>query len=80
MPGILPASLTLRMFYIDQETELVLKMQFTRYADNAPSSGFMTEMYFSNYQPVNGLMFPMKIDSYFDSKPVSPSRPTTTGF
>jgi hypothetical protein len=71
LPGVQTASLTQRLFYIDQQNYLVLKMQFTRYADNAPGTGLATEMYFSNYKTVNGLLLPTKIDSYMESKQFS---------
>jgi hypothetical protein len=79
IPGVQMAALTQRIFYIDQQNFLVLKMQFSRHSDsdNAPNSSFKAEIYYSNYQSVNGLLFPMKIDSYLESRQTSTVSLTT---
>jgi hypothetical protein len=51
-PGLLPGTdgyaATQRLFYIDQSTSLVLKVQFTTVFDPSSNSGPKTETYFSN--------------------------------
>ncbi len=57
--GPIYASMTQSLFFIDQTTGLVDKIQFTNYAENDPTNTQKVEIYFGNYQTVNGMSVPL---------------------
>ncbi len=56
--GPIYASMTQTLFFVDQATGVVDKIQYTDYAENDPSSTQKVEVYFGNYQAVNGISVP----------------------
>jgi hypothetical protein len=67
-PGFNGYAATQRLFYIDRATSLVVKMQFITVVDSAAVQGPTTEVYFSQYQTINGFAVPMYQATYADGK------------
>ena len=47
--------------YCDASTHLPVALGYTLHPDNNPSVDIVTEVRFSNYQPMNGMLLPMKV-------------------
>ena len=64
--GPLFASMTQTIFYVDQTTGLIDKIQFTNYAENDPNSPQKVEVYLGSWQSVNGISVPFHQTTYTD--------------
>jgi hypothetical protein len=71
-PGLPPwingYQVTQRLFYVDQTSSLLLKMQFVTVVDPSTGQGPKTEVYFSQYQAVGGFAVPMYQGTYADGQ------------
>jgi len=73
MPSVLPPGVngyqvTQRLFYIDQTSSLLLKMQFVTVVDASTGLGPKTEVYFSQYEAIAGFAVPTYQATYADGK------------
>jgi hypothetical protein len=64
--GPLFAATTQTMFYVDQTTGLIDKIQFTNYAENDPNSPQRVEVYLGSWESVNGISVPFHQTTYTD--------------
>ncbi len=64
--GPIYASMTQTLFFVDQQTSLIDKVQYTNYAENNLSSTQTVEVYFNNYQLANGILVPFHQTIYED--------------
>jgi len=64
--GPLFTSTTQTLFYVDQATGLIDKIQCASYAESDSSSTQQVEIYLSNYQTVNGISLPFHQTTYTD--------------
>ena len=55
-----------KLFFVDQSTGLILKIQFTNYSENYPDDGVQREVLYSDYRPVNGILIPFHQVTYND--------------
>jgi len=57
-----------RLYFIDRDAGLVAKVQFNQYGENNPDpqEPVETEIYFSDYRSVSGLMVPFRQVTYLD--------------
>lgn len=60
------ASMTQTLFYTDQITGLVDKIQFVNHAENDPNSTEKVEIYFTDWRIVNGISVPYRQTTYTD--------------
>ncbi len=61
-------STTQTLFYIDQTTSLVSKIQYLNFAENDSNVSEKVEVFFTDYRPVNGVQVPFKQASYADGR------------
>jgi hypothetical protein len=64
--GPIFAAMTQTLFYIDQATGLVDKIQYSNWDESNASSSQKVELYLSNYQVVNGISLPFRQTTYTD--------------
>ncbi len=60
------AAMTQTLFYVDQATSLIDKIQYTNYDENNSDSNQKVEVYLSSYQTVNGIYVPFHQTTYTD--------------
>src|SRR5581483_7614160 len=60
------ADMTKTLFYVDQTTGLVDEVQYTNYAEDNPDSTAIMQVYFANYQAINGMLVPFHQTIYDD--------------
>jgi hypothetical protein len=61
-------STTQTLFYIDQATAFVSKIQYQNFAENDSNVSEKIEIYFTNYRLVNGVQVPFTQTSYADGR------------
>ena len=59
---------TQTLFFVDQKTSLVTKIQFINYAENDPNSEKKYEVYFAKYQSIDEIAAPFQITTYVDGQ------------
>lgn len=59
-------SMTQTLFYIDQATGFVSKIQYQNFAEGDSNVSEKVEVFFSDYRSVSGIQFPFKQASYAD--------------
>jgi len=64
-------STTQKLFYIDQGTNLVSKIQYQNFAEKDSNVSEKVEVFFSDYRSVSGVLIPFKQASYADGRPRS---------
>jgi hypothetical protein len=63
-PGIPTQQLSTMDFYLDATTYLPVAVGFNAHPDNGSGANLPTEVDFSNYQSVSGVLVPMRIQRY----------------
>jgi hypothetical protein len=72
--------LTQHLFFVDSATGMVAKIQSVRNGNGPSEMTAKIEMYFSNYQNVNGIAVPFKRSQYVDGRLVSDLALTSIAF
>jgi hypothetical protein len=62
--GPIFASMTQTLFYVDQTTGLIDKVQYSNFDENDSNSSQTVEVYLSNYQTANGISVPFHQTMY----------------
>jgi hypothetical protein len=73
-------STTQTLFYVDQATNLVSKIQYQNFAENDSNVSEKIEIFFTSYQAVNGVLVPFAQASYADGRPRSTLTFTSVAF
>jgi len=63
-PGISPQQLSTMDFYLDATTLLPVAVTFSAHPDDDATTNLLVEINFSNYQSVNGVAVPTRIQRY----------------
>jgi len=66
--GALFASMSKTLFFVNQTTHLIDKIEGTPFVERADNATFMEELYLSDYRPVNGMMIPFRQTLFIDSQ------------
>jgi outer membrane lipoprotein-sorting protein len=61
-------SATQRLFYFDRQSSVLRKVQYQAIVDNLTAPGPKVEVYYSNYQTVNGFAVPFRQATYVDGR------------
>jgi len=64
--GPIFAAMTQSVFYVDQSSGLIDKIQYSKYDENNSNNTQKVEVYFGNYQTVNGISVPFHQTTYTD--------------
>jgi len=73
-------TMTRTLFYIDQTTKLVSKVQYQNFAENNTNLSDKVEVFFSNYQQVSGVSVPFQQSTYSDGQLLSTITLTSIAF
>lgn len=66
--GALYASMSKTLFFVNQTTHLIDKIQGTPFAEGSDKNIFTEELYLSDYRLVNGLIIPFRQTLFIDSQ------------
>jgi hypothetical protein len=61
-------STTQTLFYIDQSTNLISKIEYQNFAQNDSNVSEKVEVFFSDYRPVSGVLVPFAQSAYADGR------------
>jgi hypothetical protein len=64
--GAIFTSVTQTLFYVDQTSGMIDKIQYSNYDEGNSSGTQLVEVYLSNYQSVNGISLPFHQTTYTD--------------
>ena len=66
--GAMFASMSRTLFFVNQTTWMVDKIQRSTFYENDQNTTFNEEAYFSNYETVSGMLVPLHVTVYVDGK------------
>jgi hypothetical protein len=61
-------SMTKTKFFVDQETGMVSKMEYTNFTEEDGGSGAKVEIFYSDYRQVSGVAIPFRQDTYINGQ------------
>jgi hypothetical protein len=73
-------STTQNLFYIDQATALVSKIEYKNFADNDSNFSEKIEVFYTDYRPVSGVLVPFTQTTYADGRLQSTLTLTSVAF